>query len=80
MPGEAGPVAAGALDPDHNDGPELAQPGGQIGVTGRGRRERLDAEQTPDRVEGGGNMDVGMSVDAASDGACLYDGHSAIPF
>src|SRR6266566_8216561 len=42
--GQAGPVAAGALDADQADGPEPAQPAQQPGVAGRGDGELCDAE------------------------------------
>ena len=73
--GQAGAVAAGAFDPDQADGPEPAQPAQQAGISGRGGRELLDAEQPSDGVERGRDVHVGVSVHAAGDGACLYDGH-----
>src|SRR5260370_422957 len=42
--GQAGPVAAGALDAGQADGPEPAQPAQQPGVAGRGDGELCDAE------------------------------------
>jgi hypothetical protein len=74
MPGQAGAVAAGALDPDQGDGPEPGQPLQQAGVAGRGDRELLDAEQPANRIQRGRDMRVGVGVYPASDGACLYDG------
>jgi hypothetical protein len=79
MAGQARAVAAGALDPDQGDGPEPAQPAQQAGVAGRGDRELPHAEQSPDGVQRGGDVRVGVSVHAAGDGARIfYDGH-AIP-
>jgi hypothetical protein len=71
--GQAGAVAAGALDPDQAHGPEPAQPGQQAGVAGRGDRELPDAEQAADGIERRGDMDVRVGARAAGDGACLYD-------
>ena len=76
MAGQAGPVAAGALDTDDLHGPqEAAQPGQQAGVAGGGNLERFHAEQSADPVQGGSHMGVGVGVHAASDDANLYDGH-----
>ena len=73
--GQAGAVAAGALDPDQGDGPEPAQPAQQAGVAGRSDRELLHAEQSADGVQRGGDVRVGMGVHAAGDGAAVfYDG------
>ena len=44
MPGEAGAVTAGALDPDQADGPEPAQPAQRPCIASPGGRELLDAE------------------------------------
>ena len=78
--GQAGAVAAGPFDPDQADRPEPAQPAKQAGVSGRAGRELLHAEQSPDGIQRGGNVHVGVSVHAAGNGACfsasLYDGHS----
>ena len=73
--GQACAVAAGALDPDQGDGPEPAQPAEQAGVAGRGDRELLHAEQSPDGVQRGGDVRVGVGVHAAGNGAAVfYDG------
>jgi hypothetical protein len=79
MTGQARAVAARPFDADQGDGPEPAQPAEQAGVSGRADRELLDAEQSPDGIQRGGDVHVGVGVHAAGDGACLYDGH-AIPF
>jgi hypothetical protein len=73
--GQAGAVAAGALDPDQADGPEPAQPAQQPGIASRGDRELRDAEQPADRIQRGGDMHVRVGVYAAGDHVCLYDGH-----
>jgi hypothetical protein len=73
--GQAGAVAAGALDPDQAHRPEPAQPAQEAGVSGRGRREFLDPQQPSDGVERGRDVHVSMGVHAAGDRACLYDGH-----
>jgi len=56
-----------------------AQPLQQPGITGRGGRELMDAEQPADRVERGSDVHIGVRVHPAGDGACLraclYDGH-----
>src|ERR1700722_11310484 len=75
MAGQAGAVAAGALDADQAHGPEPAQPAQQAGVTGRGDGELPDAEQPADRVPGGGDVQVSGGIDAAGDCASLYNGH-----
>jgi hypothetical protein len=72
--GQAGAVAAGALDPDQAHRPESAQPGQQPGIADRGDRELPDAEQPADRIERGYDVGIGMSACAASNCACLYDG------
>ncbi len=73
--GQAGAVAAGALDPDQAHRPESAQPAQQPGIAGRGHGELPDAEQPADRIKRGRDVGIGMSVYAASNCACLYDGH-----
>ncbi len=47
VPGQARAIGAGALHPDQVHLPEAAQPAQQVAVAGRGRRERLDAQQAP---------------------------------
>jgi hypothetical protein len=44
-------------------------------VSRRGGRELLHAEQPADGIQRGRHVHVGMSVHAASNGRCLYDGH-----
>jgi hypothetical protein len=75
MTGQAGAVAAGALDPDQAHRPEPAEPAQEARVAGRGNRELPDAEQPADRIERGGDVRVRVSVYAAGNCACLYDGH-----
>jgi hypothetical protein len=74
--GQAGPVAAGALDADQGDVPELPEPAQQAGVPGRGRGELPRPEQPAEGVEGRGDVHLGMGVDPAGNGASFfYDGH-----
>jgi len=70
MAGQAGAVAAGALDADQLDGPEPAQPhkGSAISVTGG--VEALDAQQRAAFVERGDDVHVEMRVDTRSDLEC----------
>jgi hypothetical protein len=78
--GQAGAVTAGPFNPDQGDGPEAAQPAQQPRVPGRRGRELLDAKQPADRIERGGDVRVGVRVNAVGDSAAVfYDGH-AIPF
>jgi len=74
--GQAGAVAAGALDPDQAHGPEPAQPAQQAGVTGRADRELPDAEQPADRIERGSDVQVSVGIHAAGNCASLYNGHA----
>jgi hypothetical protein len=48
-------------------------PAEQAGVSGRADRELLHAEQSPDGIQRGGDVHVGVGVHAAGDGACFYD-------
>ena len=57
-PGQARAIRAGALHPDPLDAPEVAQPGEQLLVTGGRGGELTNTEQTPDRIQRGGDMDV----------------------
>jgi hypothetical protein len=72
VPGQARPVAAGALDTDQGEVPEPGQPAEQIGVPGRGGRELPYAQQPAERVERGGYVHVGVRVHAAGDDACVF--------
>lgn len=74
--GQAGAIAASALDADQRDRAEAAQPLEQTPVPGDGCWELLDAEQAADMVECGSNMDICVGVDPADycHGAFLYDG------
>jgi hypothetical protein len=72
--GQAGAVAAGAFDPDQADCPEPAHPPQEAGVASRAGRELPDTEQPADGIECSSDVHVGVGVDAAGDGACLYDG------
>ena len=74
--GQAGPVAAGALDANHDDGAEALKPGQQPAITEAVGRERLDAEQAADGVEGGDDMDVEVGVDPSGD-LIWHGGHGS---
>jgi hypothetical protein len=78
--GQAGPVGAGALDPDPVERAEGAQPGIQLGEPSRRGRERRDAEHAAVRVERGSDVSVEVSVHPAGDLTCLYDGGHRHPF
>src|SRR5215472_10146483 len=79
VPGQARAVTAGPFDAGQAHRAEPAQPLQQPGITGRGGRELLDAEQPAEGIERGRDVRVGVRVYAAGDGACLraclYDGH-----
>jgi hypothetical protein len=75
VPGQAGAVAAGALDPDQAHCPEPGQPAQQPGIPGRSDGELPDSEQPADRIQRGRDVGIGVGVHAAGNSACLYDGH-----
>src|ERR1700676_232939 len=64
---EARAVRAGSLHPDACDGTERAQPIMQRNEPDRGRRKRLDTEDTAIRVERGRDMIVEVGVDSTRD-------------
>jgi hypothetical protein len=75
-PGETSAVGTGALDANRCDLAEGFEPGEEglvaIGID----RERLGADQSTQRIEGCGDVDIGVGVDASSDaGLGFYDGH-----
>jgi hypothetical protein len=75
-PGKAGSVGAGSLDANLVDVTEALEPSEQRLVAGGSCSERLGAEESSERIECGGDMDVEMRVDATSDGARrFYSGH-----
>ena len=77
--GDAGPRGPRPLHADLSDGAEGLKPAEQGRVPVGVGPEGLGAEQAADLVEGGGHMDLAVSVDATGDGARgFYDGH-AIP-
>ena len=79
--GQARPPRAGALDADRDHGAEAPQPAEQGPVAGGGGRERLGAQQLADAVEGGGDVEVLVGVDAAGDaGREICHGGGAVPF
>jgi hypothetical protein len=67
MPGQAGSVGAGALDPDDREVAERRQEPQQPPIAGRGRGERAAAEQAAELVAGRCDVDVRVSVHAADD-------------
>ncbi len=75
MAGQAGAVAAGALDPYQAHRPEPAQPAQQVRIPGRGDGEFPDAEQPADRIQGGRDMGISVGVHSAGNSGCLYHGH-----
>jgi hypothetical protein len=58
--GQPGAVTAGPFDPGQAHGPESAQPAQQAGVAGRGGGELPDAEQSPDGIQRGGDVRIGV--------------------
>jgi hypothetical protein len=76
VPGEAGPVRAGAFHPDPGHRAEPGHPFPQLLVASYGRGERLDAQQATDVVQHGGHVDVQVGVDATGNRArSTYDCH-----
>jgi hypothetical protein len=77
MSGEAGTIRAGPLNTDQADGSEPAKPPNKVSIAAGGGVERFDTEDTSVRIHGGGDVEVEVGVDTASDGDCsvLYDGH-----
>jgi hypothetical protein len=69
MPGQPGPVAAGALQADELDGAEAHEPAQESPIARRRSREALHAEQGTSFVEGGRHVDVEMRVDPTGDPA-----------
>jgi hypothetical protein len=67
VPRQAGAPGAGPLDADSVDDPEPSEPVEELGVAGRGGRERCDAELGASLVESSGDVDVLVGVDAADD-------------
>ena len=65
-------VAAGALHADQGEVPEPGKPAEQIGVPGRGGRELPHPQQSPERVQRGSHVHVGVGVHAAGDDACVF--------
>ena len=74
--GQPGAIGAGALDADLVYLPEALKPGEQRLVAGRARLEGLRPEQSTERVQGGGNVDVEVGVDTTGHPTgSFYDGH-----
>jgi hypothetical protein len=63
--------------PDQADCSEPAKPGNKLPVAAGGGVERFDAEHTSVGIDCGGDVEVEVGVDPASDGQqmVLYDGH-----
>lgn len=67
VPGQAGAVAAGALDTDVVQPAVAAEPGEHLLVTGEGGGELLVAEDTAGAVQGGGVVGTGVGVHTGGD-------------
>jgi hypothetical protein len=67
VPGQPGPVRAGALHPDGLHVTEGAQEPQQGPVSGWGGRERVGAQHPAELVARGRDMHVGVGVDTADD-------------
>jgi len=65
--GEAGAIAARALDPDELDLAEVSEPSEQTAVTSWRGLEGLNAEKAAEMVQGGGDMHVQVRVDTRGD-------------
>ena len=77
--GDARPIGPCPLHPDLSDATEGLKPAEQGRVPVGSAPKDFGAEQAPDVVEGGGHIDLAVSVDATGDSARgFYDGH-AIP-
>jgi len=78
---QAGPIAAGRLDPDPLDLTEGSHPGEHLSVTLPGRGKALAPQNTVAFIDDGRDMQILMGVDAAND-MSLYlvpDVHSEPP-
>ena len=60
---KAGPIGAGALDPDTLDRAEPSHPRRQHPCPSARRRERLDTQQTAVHVDHRGDVHIAMRVD-----------------
>ena len=67
MAGQAGAVAAGALDADPREPAPRRQPGEQFAIAGPRCGERRRAEQPPRRIDCGGDVVVAVGVYPADD-------------
>ena len=70
LAGEPRALAAGALDPDHDDFAVGTQPPQQGPIASWGSRKRLHTEERAELVEGCGDVHLEMGVDAAGDLCC----------
>ncbi len=74
--GQARAIGAGALNADLGDVAERLEPAQQRLVAGRIGGEALCAEQSTQRIERCGHMDVAMGIDTTGDPTrSFYDGH-----
>ena len=73
--GQAGPIRAGALHPDPEHAAELVKPSQQLVIARRGGLERRDAEHAAEVIQHGGDMEIGVGIDTATDDTGIYDGH-----
>ena len=74
--GKARAIRTGALDADLGDVAECLEPAQQRLVAGRVGGKALRAEQSTERIEGCGYMDVAVRVDTTGDPTrSFYDGH-----
>ena len=75
-PRQARAIRTSAFDPHAGDRAERAQPAQELVVAHGRRLEVLDGEQPADVIEGGGDVDIQVGIDAARDRArAFYDGH-----
>jgi hypothetical protein len=63
VPGQPGPVTAGAFDADELERAERLEPAMQPPIANRRRGEALDAEQRPSFVEGSRHVHIEVRVD-----------------
>jgi hypothetical protein len=79
-PAEPGSIGTGPFDADLGHLSEVLEPAQQRLVAGGIGTERLGSDQSPERIERGGNVIVQVGVDAPGDpGRGFYDGHGC-PF
>ena len=69
VPGQSGPIGAGALDTDPVNPAVAAEPGEQLGMPGGSGGELLTALEDTEQIDDDSVMSGRVSVDAADDGA-----------